>query len=115
MTGGRLRCDGRPLPLEAWRAQRLLERMRGLLGRPQGSLGALWIAPCNSIHTFAMGYAIDVAFLDAQGRVLATHAAVRPARMRWCWPARSVLELPAGGMALHGIVRGAELTFEAHA
>src|ERR1700682_5595453 len=46
------------------------ERRRGLLGRsglPGGS--ALIIARCNAIHTIGMQFAIDVAFVDAQGWV----------------------------------------------
>ena len=36
---------------------------------------------CGSVHTFGMRFAIDIAFLDREGRVLAVHENVRPGRM----------------------------------
>ena len=72
-------------------------RNRGLLGR--GGLGeghALILAPCNSIHTFFMQFAIDVAFVDRSGQVLRMKTAVRPWRLAFALGAFAVVELAAG-------------------
>jgi uncharacterized membrane protein (UPF0127 family) len=87
---------------------RRLSRPRGFLRRHLGLLlhpplkpdEALWLDPCGSIHTWGMGYAIDVLFLDPDGRVLKCALGVRPWRVvgapRGC---RSVIELRAGAGA----------------
>ena len=54
-------------------AETARERARGLLGRsslPQGQ--SMWLAPCRSIHTIGMRFAIDVAFCDTEGVVVKT-------------------------------------------
>jgi uncharacterized protein len=51
-------------------AKSLLKRLKGLLGRstmPKGD--ALWIEPCNSIHTFFMRFSIDAIFVDRKFKV----------------------------------------------
>lgn len=72
-------------------------RAVGLLGsRDVG--GGLVLEPCCSVHTWFMGYAIDVLFLDMNGRVLAVYAALPPWRLtRWVHGAARVVELAAGG------------------
>jgi uncharacterized membrane protein (UPF0127 family) len=60
----------------------------------------LWLSPCNGIHTFFMRFALDVVFLDRDGVVLRLAQNVRP--WRFCGPvrgARTVIELPVGGIA----------------
>jgi uncharacterized protein len=79
-------------------AKTLLERMRGLLGTRglEGGEG-LWIAPCASVHSFGMGYPIDVVFLDAGGTVVGLVPSLSPNRItRWFPRASGALELPAG-------------------
>jgi hypothetical protein len=46
----------------------------------------------RSIHTFGMRFAILVAFLDRNDRVLRTRL-LPPRRLAWCRDARNVLEL----------------------
>ena len=73
-------------------------RAVGLLGQKNAG-GGLILEPCSSIHTWFMGFAIDVCFLDAENVVLAVYARLRPWRMtRIVRGARRVLELDAGGM-----------------
>ncbi len=46
------------------------ERRRGLLGRNGLDLSAaLMLAPCPAVHTAFMRFAIDVVFVDREGRV----------------------------------------------
>ncbi|MEM7273649.1 MAG: DUF192 domain-containing protein [Actinomycetota bacterium] len=70
-------------------------RARGLLGRDHLE-GAMYIEGCRSVHSFAMGFELDVAFLDKDMEVIRT---LRLRRGRVTLPvlqARSVLEAEAG-------------------
>ena len=58
-------------------ATRLSSRMRGLLFAPESD-DLMVLLPCRDIHTFGMGYAIDVAFLDATGIVVKSVRDVLP-------------------------------------
>lgn len=88
-------------------ADNFLTRALGLLvGRPLGAAEGLLIAPCSSIHTLGMRYAIDVVFIDRQARVLRVCPAVGAGRMRFASGARGVLELRSGTAVRHGLVPG---------
>jgi len=72
------------------------ERVRGLLGR-DGVEGALLLPHCRSVHTLGMRFAIDVAFLNRQGKVVAVVAPMRRWRLgRTRLRASQVLEAEAG-------------------
>ena len=72
-------------------------RRRGLLGRDHFDAGsALIIAPCSSIHTFFMRFAIDVVFVARDGRVLKVCAAIPRRRIALRPGAFAAIELPAG-------------------
>jgi uncharacterized membrane protein (UPF0127 family) len=68
-----------------------LARLRGLIGRSEEV--ALLLPRCRSVHTFGMGFALDLVWLDAGGRVVRIDRGVRPWRVRSCRCARAVLEL----------------------
>ena len=74
------------------------QRRRGLLGRSElYSEQGIYLVPCQWIHTFRMQFPIDVAFLAADGRVLAVHHSLKPNRIsKLIIRAEGVLELPAG-------------------
>lgn len=76
-------------------------RCRGLLGRPPLSHGeGLLLLDCASVHTVGMGYPIDVAFLDAEGRVVRSIGDLGPFRVGLGGKdAVHALELPAGRLA----------------
>jgi uncharacterized protein len=87
------------------------KRRRGLLGRdslPEGQ--ALWIVPCEAIHTFWMRFPIDVVYLDRRKRVRKTCRAIMPWRLSMCLFAHSVLELPAGMVERSATRPGDQLT-----
>lgn len=74
-------------------------RRKGLLGRNSLEPGeGLWIAPCESVHTFFMRFAIDLVYLDRKHRVRKVRHSVGPWRISACLTAHSVLELPAGSV-----------------
>lgn len=74
------------------------ERRRGLLGRDElAPSEGIYLVPCQWIHMFGMRFAIDVAFLDSGGRVLAVHHRLSPNRLsRLVWRAEGALEVAAG-------------------
>jgi hypothetical protein len=69
----------------------------------------LWIAPCESVHTFFMRFSIDLVYLDRKGCVRKLRCAVGPWRLSACLTAYSVLELPAGTIRATGTERGDRL------
>jgi uncharacterized membrane protein (UPF0127 family) len=82
-------------------------RRRGLLKHKSLEEGsALIIAPSNAIHTFWMQFAIDVAFVTKEGRVVKVCSTVVPWRIAVAWRAHAVVELPAGALALSDTRRG---------
>lgn len=59
--------------------------------------GGMLLVPCGSIHTFMVRFALDVVFLDRQGRVAGVRRDVRPNRLAIALPGtHAVLEMPAG-------------------
>ncbi len=88
------------------------ERRTGLLRHtvlPEGE--ALWIAPCEGIHTFGMKFPIDVLFLNKRKCVIKLRERMVPRRLSMCLTADSVLELPPGTIARLGVARGDQLEF----
>jgi uncharacterized protein len=75
------------------------ERRQGLLGReslPEGT--AIIIAPSNAVHTFFMRFAIDIAFVARDGRVIKVRSSVQPWRLAAALRAFAVIELAAGAL-----------------
>ena len=87
-------------------ATSLRMRLSGLLKRERCTKGELLLlAPCKSIHTFGMRSPIDVAFLDAKARVVASERKVLPNKVRSHPQAAAVLERrssPGGRWPLAG-------------
>lgn len=85
-------------------------RRRGLLGR-DGIEGALLLRPARSVHTFGMRFAIDVAHLDREQRVVRM-TTMKPGRLgAYVGRSRSVLEAEAGAFARWGLVEGDRVEF----
>lgn len=95
-------------------ADSILRRLRGLLGtRTLPSRHGLLLRPCRQVHSFFMQYAIDLVFLDADGRVLCTVPRFPVNRMSpLVRDAASVLELPAGTLEEAPAAPGDELRLE---
>jgi len=89
------------------------QRLRGLLARAPLRPGeGLLLLECGSVHTVGMRYAIDVAFLDAGGRVVRSIAGLKPYRLGVGGPeAVHTLELPAGRLHETETVPGVRLTW----
>jgi uncharacterized protein len=75
-------------------------RRQGLLGRDDlAPFSALVLAPCAAVHTMFMRFAIDVIFVDAEGRAVRIVPALAPWRAAMALFAHAVIELPAGTLA----------------
>ncbi len=106
--------DGVCLWSDARMADKVWSRARGLLGRrSMGSEEALWIRPCGAVHTWGMGFPIDVVWLDGEGRILNLRESLAP--WRWAWSgqskARDTLELAAGQIWESGLQTGQRLAW----
>lgn len=99
------------------KAVSIWERMIGLLGTSRVQRGeGLWIEPCSSVHTIGMRTAIDIVFLDRDGRVLRTHERVGPNRLALvCAGAHVTVELGPGTLAHTSIDIGDRLRLAAAA
>ncbi|WP_405438867.1 DUF192 domain-containing protein [Streptomyces avidinii] len=96
----RVGADPTQIPVEI--AASYAARTRGLLGR-DGIDGAMLLTPAASVHTFRMRFAIDVAYLDRDFRVLAV-VTMEPGRLGLPrLRARHVLEAAAGATAGWGL------------
>jgi hypothetical protein len=89
-------------------ARSLRDRTVGLLGTSELPAGhGLWIERSPSIHMFFMRYAIDVVFVDGEGRVVRIVENLRPWRIvAWVPRARDCIELPAGSVGPTGTTVG---------
>jgi len=114
-------------PFELLLAEGTRARMVGLLGNRELDQGlGLLIPRCDSVHTVAMRFALDVAFVrwpppsDDELEVLAVRADVRPGRMAGFKRRRAglrrrevgALELAAGGAARLGIAAGEPIALD---
>lgn len=108
MQYARVSCGTRQLRVLACANE--IERLRGLLGRPEPEPGvALLIDPCWAVHTLGMNYSIDVVFCDARWRVLRIVTALPPRRLAWARGAVRVLEFGANTARPLGLAVGVRL------
>ena len=83
-------------------------KARGLLGRDHLE-GALVIPGRRSVHSFSMGFELDVAFLDGDGIVIRTLRLRRHRVTLPVWQARWVVEAEAGAFGEWELKVGDEL------
>lgn len=98
----RCRVHGLTVPVASGPRARLL----GLARLEMGEAGSgLLIPRCASVHTFGMRFALDLVFLDREGRPVRVCRRVPPRRLLWHRGAAAVLEIPSaqgGEFALAG-------------
>jgi len=78
-------------------AETFFSRAFGMIGKRFGSFDAFILPRCRSVHTWFMGYALDLIFINAEKSVLRVDQNIKPWRMI-VGPASAttVIELPAG-------------------
>ena len=88
------------------------QRFMGLMGKRELAADAgLCLRPCSSIHMFFMRFPVDVAFIDAEGKVVHMYNGLRPWRVsRIVRRAKAAIELPSGALARAGVGVGDLLT-----
>jgi hypothetical protein len=84
------------------------DRRRGLLGR-DGIEGAILLRPARSVHTVGMRFPLDVAFCDADLRVIRVVRMPRHRVSRLVWRSRAVIEAEAGAFDRWKLRPGDEL------
>jgi len=88
-------------------ADSFLTRLRGMLFR-KALPPALLITPTNSVHGIGMLKSLDVAFLDADSKVIKT-ATLRPFGLVGCRSAKSALEAPEGSFSMWNLTVGSQV------
>ena len=82
-------------------------RRKGLLGRTAlAPFSALVLAPCTAVHTMFMRFAIDLVFVDADGRALRVVRNLAPWRAAIAPLSHAVIELAAGTLASREVAVG---------
>ncbi len=77
-----------------------------------GSGQGLWIVPSHGVHTFAMRFPIDVAYLDRNKVVVHMEKNLKPWRIAAVrMEAASVLELPSDTLQSTGTALGDAIEF----
>lgn len=106
-----LRATDQPLAETVALANTFFTRLRGLIGRRRlAPAEALWLRPCNGVHTWWMHYAIDVIFLDRELRIVKLVENMRPFRLTAPHrEARSVLEMSAHSISRANLKVGDQL------
>ena len=91
-----------------------VSRLRGYLGREEPNQGeGILLIPCTAIHTYGMGFELDVLFLSEEGRVLDLLRGFPPwSRSKRVQGARYVLEVPSHTIDLTGTEVGDLLTWQ---
>ena len=109
-TGFELTVDSQRTGIPVRRATTFRERAIGLLGRSPAAPGVvLELRPCAAVHSFGMRIAIDVAFVEADGRIRRLVSDLPPWRLAWCRGAAAVWELPVGMARVLGLQVGQRL------
>jgi uncharacterized protein len=100
---------GLEVPLATGFRARLLGLAR--IDRAEAGTGLL-IPRCSRVHTFGMRFALDLVFLDGDGRPLAVRHQVPPRRIFSERGAIAVLELPAssGCLSRGSVAEGGEIS-----
>jgi uncharacterized membrane protein (UPF0127 family) len=101
-------ADGVVIATEVAAATSLWARFCGLMMRkelPEGH--GLCLRPCSQIHMFFMRFALDVAFVNKDGKVLHVLHGIRPWRIsRIVFGAAAAIELNPGVLKKAGVVKG---------
>ncbi|AZZ35705.1 hypothetical protein CIK05_02450 [Bdellovibrio sp. qaytius] len=79
-------------------AESFFARGKGLLGKKSlDAQSALWIKPCNNIHTCFMNFAIDCIFVNKKMEIVKVVSGVKPYKIVGpYWKSFSVFETASG-------------------
>ena len=96
-------------------ADELWSRARGFLFRSEPGHGeGMLLSPCQGVHMLGLRFALDIVFIDEQGRVVALYPDLRPWRWTSMHPgSMHALELPVGTIDRSGTRLGDALSWTA--
>jgi uncharacterized membrane protein (UPF0127 family) len=98
--------------LQVRRAESFLKRLLGLFAGPPLKPGeGLLLRPCRAVHTAFLRQAIDVVFLDRDGRICRIIHRLPPWRVAACGRAHQTLELLPGEAQRLGLVPGGRIRY----
>lgn len=93
--------------------QSMKERLCGLLVLDELSAEqALWISPCNSVHTLGMKYSLDLVYIDRHNKICGLVKQLKPWRMSINLKAKVTMELPASSIEQFDIQLGDECIWQ---
>lgn len=106
-----IRRNGEIVGKKVMIANTFFSRLRGLLfRRPLEEGEGMLLIPCRQVHTFFMGYPIDVVFLDCKGEIVEILARLGSGKISPLIPgSRQVLELFAGTVEKFDLRKGNNL------
>jgi len=108
-----LHLNEKPVCIDVKKADSYLSRLRGwMFKRNIEHTDALWIEPCNSIHTFFMNFKIDAVFLNKSGTVVRVCENIFPRTARFYFDAKTVVEFHDGMVAKFNIRIGDQLSLK---
>lgn len=89
-----------------WGWRQLLRQQAAVT--PQHRSVGLWLPRCRAVHSFFMRQPLQLVWLDGEQQVLKVEDLL-PNRVRYCWQACSVIELPSQALktltARHGALQ----------
>ncbi|WP_110954180.1 DUF192 domain-containing protein [Anaerosinus massiliensis] len=104
--------ERRPVELKITIADTFWTRFIGLLGTSAlENIEGLLLCNCNSVHMIGMRYALDIVYLDRDGRILKIIENLRPWQVSWCWKAKDTLEIKSGMVKQFNWKVGEQLNF----
>ena len=108
MKKAAIKKNGAIITANAEIADSFFKRFMGLMFRksvPQDF--ALYITPCNQIHMLNMRFAIDVIYLDSDGRAVKIDENIQPGKVcKTVRNAKSVIEMNAFAAGKYAISEG---------
>ncbi|MGH2698286.1 MAG: DUF192 domain-containing protein [Actinomycetota bacterium] len=105
-----VQSSGRIIAHDVRWARTFAERSKGLIGAPPLAVGqALVIEPASQVHTFRMGYPIDVVFVGRDWKVRHVARSMKRRRLsKFVLGSRYVIELSSGSLP-DEVSRGTQL------
>lgn len=93
-------------------ADDFITRLMGLFSGEKLVEGeAIYLSPCNAVHTIGMRYFIDVLFLDNSNRIIKVERNVKKNSFHYCRDAKHTVEMLAGEIDRLGIITGKRFIF----
>jgi uncharacterized membrane protein (UPF0127 family) len=105
-----LAVNGTPALWRVVCCETFYSRLRGRLAALRQRNCVWMLRPCSAVHSMFLAMPIDVAFCDADGKIIRVLAPLRPWRCAAARSAASAWEFPAGTLGQLALGRGDRLS-----